>query len=131
MEGTLRLRVRKRGDFFLTGKFDLKDRSTPYAAIIAALEQLPDQLNDPEMGVKLQRKIGREVCNVVANCIPALRKMLFAEGGGSRPKGESDSQAGSVEGRHQFNFAFRTFMRKLCEENGKIMVLFIEDLQCE
>ena len=122
--GSLRDRVLKRGDFFISGKFDLTKRSSPYAGIIEALSELPGQMQ--QQGEQTQ-SLGEELTNVMLRCVPTLG-VLF---------GENDmddmlpSQLGTSDSKNQFIFAFRSFLRHICEGAGKVMVLFVDDLQCE
>lgn len=126
----LSTRVKKRGDYYISGKFDLLERSMPYSALIDALSDLPKQM-EGDIGGELQQKIGRDVCGVIVNLVPALKEVMFpGEEDVDLPETEHHNM-GSVESRNQFSFALRTFIRKLCEEDGKNMVLFVDDLQCE
>ncbi len=135
---SLRNRVMKRGDIFLTGKFDLIKRNIPYAALFDALSELPEQIEEKniENGGAIREKIGLTLCKVIVRCIPSLWPVLFP--GEDQPAETEDSRyrrlsqmIGSAESRNQFNFAFQMFIRSLCEVDDSILVLFIDDLQCE
>ena len=132
--GSLRDRVLKRGDFFISGKFDLTKRSSPYAGIIEALSELPGQMQQQGEQTQQKRRMGEELTNVMLRCVPTLG-VLFGENDtdsvSHRSQDMLPSQLGTSDSKNQFIFAFRSFLRHICEGAGKVMVLFVDDLQCE
>ena len=140
--GSLRNRVMRRGDFFISGKFDLTKRSSPYAGIVEALSELPGQMqqNKGEETQKssrnglLRQSLGEELTNVMLRCVPTLGALLGENDTDSVSHLSQDlppSQLGTSDSKNQFFFAFRSFLRHICEGAGKVMVLFVDDLQCE
>ena len=132
--GSLRDRVLKRGDFFISGKFDLTKRSSPYAGIIEALSELPGQMQQQGEQTQQNKSLGEELTNVMLRCVPTLG-VLFGENDtdsvSHRSQDMLPSQLGTSDSKNQFIFAFRSFLRHICEGAGKVMVLFVDDLQCE
>lgn len=125
---SLRGRVRKRGDFFVSGKFDQMTRSVPYSAMIEALSQIPEQVNYEGRRSFLRRSVGAKLSEVIVRCVPGLWPILYA---GQAPAESGDAHVVIEDSKSQFTFAFRSFIRSLCEEDDKMLVLFIDDLQCE
>ena len=128
---TLRDSSRKRGDYFLSGKFDARRRMVPYSAIGEALSDLPNQLTDGADLARLRERMGAEVSRVIARCVPALSSedalgvTASSKDGGKLMQFSPTSQA-------QVNFAFRSLFRHICgEKNKKIVIFYIDDLQCE
>ena len=131
------LRSRVKTDYFVSGKFNLMKRMTPYAAIVDALTALARELREEDehrRGI-LRERLGPEATEVIARCVPAMKEILMDDGGGDKKKKlaarRQSQKPGSTESRNQFNFAFRSLLRRICEVNGKALVLFIDDLQCE
>jgi len=122
---TLNDRARKRNDYFVSGKFAMGQRSIPYAAIVEALAELSEQITDRDEIFALRDELGEEMSRVIARIVPALaRKDILSLTAFSDNEGRSPSPS-----RAQFNFAFRSFFRHLCERNNKTCILFIDDLQ--
>ncbi|KAL9182917.1 hypothetical protein ACHAXT_004196 [Thalassiosira profunda] len=131
------LRSRVKTDYFVSGKFNLMKRMTPYAAIVDALTALARELREEDAHRRgiLRERLGPEATEVIARCVPAMKDVLMEEEGKEGDKKKKlaarrqSQKPGSTESRNQFNFAFRSLLRGICDVNGKALVLFIDDLQ--
>ncbi|MBD2490788.1 AAA family ATPase [Aulosira sp. FACHB-615] len=116
--------TRQRG-YFIQGKFDLLQRTTPYAAITQAFQHLIHQLlSESEITLKnWQHKISTALGNngqIIIDVIPELDKII-----GKQPPIE---KLGATEAQIRFNLFFARFIGIFCQKEHPL-VIFLDDLQ--
>ena len=114
----------KRG-YFISGKFDQFQRNIPYSAIMAALQQLVQQLlSEPDEQVQQWRSHlltalegnGQLIIDVIPEMELIIGKQLPV------PK------VGVTEAQNRFNRVFQQFIRVFCSKKHPL-VIFLDDLQ--
>jgi predicted ATPase len=111
--------------FFITGKFDLLNRSIPYAPIIQAFQRLAGLLltyNEETLNIwkeKILKAVGANG-RVITDVIP-----LFEQITGKQPEVFS---LPSTESQNRFNIVFHDFIKVFAAEEHPL-VLFIDDMQ--
>lgn len=114
----------KEHGYFVFGKYDQYNKSTPYAALLTAFSQLIQQIlyqdKDPQ---KFKEKLTKDLGNnakLITDVIPSLLLLL------DPPKPVEALNAS--DSKNRFVIAFRNFIRTLANGNYPI-VLFLDDLQ--
>jgi diguanylate cyclase (GGDEF)-like protein len=114
----------KRG-FFIEGKFDQLDRSTPYSCFISAIKDLISQilgLDDSRIArwkETILQAIG-ENGKLITDVIPELEPII-----GPQPAMQASS---STETKNRFNVTFQRFVRAFCGTENPL-VMSLDDLQ--
>jgi len=114
----------KRG-FFIEGKFDQLDRSTPYSCFISAIKDLVSQilgLDDSRIArwkETILQAIG-ENGKLITDVIPELEPII-----GPQPAMQTSS---STETKNRFNVTFQRFVRAFCSTEHPL-VMSLDDLQ--
>jgi diguanylate cyclase (GGDEF)-like protein len=114
----------KRG-FFIEGKFDQLDRSTPYSCFISAIKDLITQilgLDDSRIAKWKQtilQAIGQNG-KLITDVIPELEPII-----GPQPEMQTSSAA---ETKNRFNVTFQRFVRAFCSTEHPL-VMSLDDLQ--
>ncbi len=110
--------------YFVSGKYDVPQLSSPYSAIISAFRGLTNiLLSEPEESIQewkevLNRAVG-DSGNVLTEVIPELQLIL-----GPQPQ---LTQLGSREAGFRFNYVFNNFIKAISTKHP--LVLFLDDLQ--
>ncbi len=110
--------------YFVSGKYDIPQLSSPYSAIISAFKGLTNiLLSEPEESIQewrqvLNRAVG-DSGNVLTEVIPELQLIL-----GPQPP---LTQLGSREAGFRFNYVFTNFIKIISAKHP--LVLFLDDLQ--
>eukprot|EP00957_Ditylum_brightwellii_P076611 5822891-Ditylum_brightwellii.AAC.1 len=133
--------ITKRGGYFLAGKFDHLRQCEPLSAILDAFADYTEELihrRNPEDSNRIRKAIVESVgsvngCVILAESIPALRRLLFEEQqpeGSQRVSSHSSSPkaATTIEAQNRFQYVFRTFVRAIVSPL-RPLVLFLDDLQ--
>lgn len=116
--------VAKRG-YFISGKFDQFQRSSPYVPLIQAFQGLIRQLlSEPENQLndwknKLLEAL-KSNAQVMIDIIPELEKII----GPQAPVADLPAE----ESHNRFNFTFRNFV-KVFAAKERPLVIFVDDLQ--
>ena len=117
--------ITEHGAFFVSGKFDLLQRATPYSAIAATFTELVKQLltsTEEQLlhwRAKLLAALGPNG-RVITDVIPELELVI-----GPQPPIE---ELGPVEAQNRLHLAFCSFIRAFCGP-GHPLVVFLDDLQ--
>ncbi|GIN72072.1 serine/threonine protein kinase [Bacillus sp. J14TS2] len=116
--------VRNKG-YFISGKFDLLNRQTPYAPLIAAFKDLMKQvLSEGEAKTVIWKEclLGelRSHLPIIASLLPEIQWLV-----GQQPKPDSRS---AIEVHNQILFAFYQLIRVFATKEHPL-VLFMDDLQ--
>jgi predicted ATPase/signal transduction histidine kinase len=114
----------KRG-FFLSAKFDQLQRDIPFSALVAALQQLVQQLlTQSEAMLGRWRDAIRAAVGpngqVIVDVIPSLELII-----GAQPP---VPQLDPTESRNRFNLVFQEFLQVFCRAAHPV-VLFLDDMQ--
>ncbi len=117
--------ITHRRGLFITGKFDQLHRNVPYKALIAAFQQLVDQLlteSETQLDQWRQRLQGafRSNGQLIIDVIPELELIVGAQ----PPVAALPLQAA----RNRFNLVFQSFIRA-CSRPETPLVIFLDDLQ--
>ncbi|MBI3219001.1 MAG: AAA family ATPase [Bacteroidetes bacterium] len=110
--------------YFVSGKYDVPQLSSPYSAIISAFKGLTNiLLSEPEESILewkeiLNRAVG-DSGNVLTEVIPELQLIL-----GPQPQ---LTQLGSREAGFRFNYVFTNFIKAISAKHP--LVIFLDDLQ--
>lgn len=116
--------VNKRG-YFISGKFDLLQKSIPYTAFIQAFEQLIRQLLSENEAVidewrtAIQQAVGVHG-KVVTDFLPSLKLII-----GTQP---DVVELNAPETQNRFNSVFQSFIMALVNRD-KPIIIFLDDLQ--
>ncbi|MTJ07700.1 MULTISPECIES: hybrid sensor histidine kinase/response regulator [unclassified Anabaena] len=110
---------------FISGKYDQYQQNIPYSALTQAFNQLCDYLliEKSEVLEKWQERILNAVGNngqILIDLIPNLELII-----GKQPPLIS---MGANESSHRFHLVFENFVKAIVT-SGKILVLFLDDLQ--
>ena len=117
--------ITKKNAFFVSGKFDLFQRATPYSALSATLSGLVKQLltrSKPEL-LHWQNAFHAALGpngRILIDLIPELELII-----GPQPQVE---ELGPIEVQNRLHLAFRSFIRVFCKP-AHPLVLFLDDLQ--
>lgn len=115
----------QRRGYFIAGKFDQLQRTTPYSALVAAFRSLAQQLlSESESALAQWRQRLLEALgpngHVVIDVIPEMELVL-----GPQPP---VAQLGPTESQNRFNLVFGNFVRVFAQPTHPL-VLFLDDLQ--
>jgi predicted ATPase/class 3 adenylate cyclase/GAF domain-containing protein len=110
---------------FVSGKFDLLNRNTPYSAIVEPFEDLARMLlTESVENVERWRSLILDAlggnAQVILDVIPGFEHLL-----GKQPP---VAELGHSESQFRFNLMFRRFLRAIAT-NDQPLVLFLDDLQ--
>ena len=114
----------KRG-YFISGKFDQFQRNIPYSAIVAAFQELVQQLLT-ESSTQLNQwrekllAVLKANAQVMIDVIPEVELII-----GKQPAVPS---LGPIESQNRFNLVFGNFIRVFCTQEHPL-VIFLDDLQ--
>jgi predicted ATPase/GAF domain-containing protein/tRNA A-37 threonylcarbamoyl transferase component Bud32 len=117
--------IARRGGYFVAGKFEHLDRSTPYAAIIEAFRELLRQiLTEPTESLEQWKKtllaaIGGSG-RLLADLIPELALVV-----GEQP---SIPDLDTAESKNRFNMLMQSLLSAFCSVEHPV-VMFLDDLQ--
>ncbi|HEU4410470.1 MAG TPA: AAA family ATPase [Polyangiaceae bacterium] len=117
--------IAARGGAFVAGKFDLINRSVPYAPIANAFRELVRGLLQrpaaelAALKEKLARALGPNA-QLLVDLIPELASVL-----GPQPPAP---ELGPTESQNRFALVFQSFLRALTTK-GRPLVVFLDDLQ--
>lgn len=114
----------KRG-YFVSGKFDQLQRDIPFSALVAALQDLVQQLlTESEESIARWRQAIQSAVgdngHVIVNVVPALELII----GSQAPVQELDP----VESQNRFNMVFQNFIQVFCRKEHPL-ILFLDDMQ--
>ncbi|MFT7185432.1 MAG: diguanylate cyclase (GGDEF)-like protein [Pseudohongiellaceae bacterium] len=114
----------KRG-FFIEGKFDQLDRSTPYSCFISAIKDLIAQILglDDSRITKWKKTILQAIGQngkLITDVIPELEPIIG-------PQAEMQTSS-AAETKNRFNVTFQRFVRAFCSTEHPL-VMFLDDLQ--
>ena len=119
---------RRKNGLFLRGKFDLQNRKEPYAAVAAALSELPHQLESKGSAFKdkvwkrIQDAVGND-SHILTSLVPELSCVL-----GIDHERVPTDQFNYANLSHRLNYIFRQFMRALCCPDCPV-VMVLDDMQ--
>jgi predicted ATPase/signal transduction histidine kinase/tRNA A-37 threonylcarbamoyl transferase component Bud32 len=117
--------VSERGGFFISGRFDQLEQSTPYAALVEAFRGLVRQLlTESDARLSQWRQSLAEALDPNGQVIVAIIPEIELIMGAQRPLPE----VGPEESHNRFNLVFRDFIRVFCRPDNPL-VLFLDDLQ--
>ena len=117
--------VSELGGFFISGRFDQLERSTPYAALVEAFRGLVRQLlTESDARLSQWRQSLAEALDPNGQVIVAIIPEIELIMGAQRPLPE----VGPEESHNRFNLVFRDFIRVLCRPDNPL-VLFLDDFQ--
>ncbi|WP_250658690.1 AAA family ATPase [Alkalimarinus coralli] len=114
----------KRG-FFIEGKFDQLDRSTPYSCFISAIKDLIaqilglDDLRIVKWKETILHALGKNG-KLITDVIPELEPII-----GPQPEIQTSS---SAETKNRFNVTFQSFVRAFCSTDHPL-IISLDDLQ--
>ncbi|MFO0576218.1 MAG: AAA family ATPase [Polyangia bacterium] len=117
--------IARRGGYFIAGKFDQFNRSTPYAPLAQAFGELLRQiLTESESAVaqwrqRLLSALGTSG-KVLIDLIPELQALI-----GTQPE---PPRLGPSETQNRFQLLVQEFVR-VFDQSGQPLVLFLDDLQ--
>jgi predicted ATPase/signal transduction histidine kinase/tRNA A-37 threonylcarbamoyl transferase component Bud32 len=117
--------IAQKGGYFISGKFDQFQRSTPYSAVVTAFSELVRLLLS-ESEEKLNQWKGKLLDSfgpngqIIIDVIPEVELII-----GPQPPVPSLKPA---ESQNRFNFVFQNFIRVFCTKEHPL-VIFLDDLQ--
>jgi len=115
----------KENGYFISGKYDQYNKTSPYSAFISAFTQLIQQClyQDTKQQDHLKERLISALGNnaqLITELIPSLKLLI-----GEPPQ---SSKLNAKESKHRFILTFKNFIRVF--SNGKTpIVLFLDDLQ--
>jgi predicted ATPase/signal transduction histidine kinase/tRNA A-37 threonylcarbamoyl transferase component Bud32 len=118
--------ITRKNAFFVSGKFDLLQRATPYSALAAACSELVKQLltrSQDELLRWREELLAAAGPNgsLLVELIPALELVI-----GPQPVVD---ELGPTEAHNRMLLAFSSFLRVFCRP-AHPLVMFLDDLQC-
>jgi tRNA A-37 threonylcarbamoyl transferase component Bud32 len=116
--------TRRRG-YFIAGKFDLLKQNMPFSALVAALQDLVQQLlTEGEDEIAAWREAIRAAVHpngqLIVDVVPALERIL-----GPQPR---VPPLEALEAQNRFNLVFKSFLQVFCKKEHPL-VLFLDDMQ--
>jgi predicted ATPase/signal transduction histidine kinase len=116
--------TRRRG-YFVSGKFDQLQQNVPFSALVAALQDLVQQLlTESEEAIAAWRRSIREAVypngQLIVDVLPALELII-----GKQPK---VPELEAFEAQNRFNLVFQNFVQVFCKR-AHPLVLFLDDMQ--
>ncbi|MFH0781659.1 MAG: PocR ligand-binding domain-containing protein [Pseudomonadota bacterium] len=114
----------KRG-YFISGRYDERQKNIPYHAVIQAIAGLVDLMltenaeQVAQWAAKIKEALGSNGA-LLTEVIPRLELII-----GKQPP---DQELGAAETRNRFYFAFQALMRAIVQK-GRPLVLFLDNLQ--
>ncbi len=116
--------TRQRG-YFVSGKFDLLQQNVPFSAVVAALQDLVQQLlMEGEEEIAAWRDAIHEAiypnAQLIVDVVPALGLII-----GPQPR---VAELEALEAQNRFNLAFQNFVQVFCKKSHPL-VLFLDDMQ--
>ena len=116
--------TRQRG-YFVSGKFDLLQQNVPFSAVVAALQDLVQQLlTEGEEEIAAWREAIHEAIHpngqLIVDVVPALGLII-----GPQPR---VPELEALEAQNRFNLAFQNFVQVFCKKSHPL-VLFLDDMQ--
>jgi len=117
--------ITMRRGYFISGKFDQLQRSTPYSAVVSAFQSLVRQIlgeREAQVGAWRERLLSAMGPNgrVITDVIPELELIV-----GAQPP---VPPLGPVESQNRFNLAFQNAVRVFAQPSHPL-VFFLDDLQ--
>lgn len=124
--------VEERGGYFITGKFDLIQRSTaPFAPFVHAFTQFATQVQErgDETVAKLKKQIIDKTTGsstaILTDVVPALQELLGVSNDNDTPAGIKIKSSGA---QNHFLYLFCKMVASICTPECPL-VLFLDDLQ--
>ena len=116
--------TRQRG-YFVSGKFDLLQQNVPFSAVVAALQDLVQQLlTEGEEEIAAWREAIHDAIHpngqLIVDVVPALGLII-----GPQPR---VPELEALEAQNRFNLAFQNFVQVFCKKSHPL-VLFLDDMQ--
>jgi predicted ATPase/signal transduction histidine kinase/tRNA A-37 threonylcarbamoyl transferase component Bud32 len=116
--------TRRRG-YFIAGKFDPLKQNVPFSALVAALQDLVQQLlMEGEEEIAAWRDAIRAAVHpngqLIVDVVPALELIV-----GPQPR---VPELEALEAQNRFNLAFQNFVQVFCKKSHPL-VLFLDDMQ--
>lgn len=122
----LRQPVRRAGGYFVSGKFDQRQRGEPYTAFVVALDELCNAIldNNDETALSQTRQAVKEAVGsegkLLVGLIPKLQQIVGKQL-------DQVVQVSYKEAGIRFNFIFRKFIRAVCTDSHPL-ALYLENL---
>jgi predicted ATPase/GAF domain-containing protein/tRNA A-37 threonylcarbamoyl transferase component Bud32 len=116
--------TRRRG-YFVAGKFDQLRQNVPFSALVAAFQDLVQQLlTESEEAIAGWRRAIHEAVHpngqLIVDVVPALELII-----GPQPRVQ---ELEAFEAQNRFNLVFQNFVQVFCKKSHPL-VLFLDDMQ--
>ena len=114
-----------RRGYFVAGKFDQLQQNVPFSALVAAFQDLVQQLlTESEEAIASWRSVIHDAVHpngqLIVDVVPALELII-----GPQPR---VPDLAAFEAKNRFNLVFRTFVQVFCR-SAHPLVLFLDDMQ--